>query len=282
MKKLIINADDFGLTRIISDKIIKIFKIGNLSSTSLIVNTPACDYAIDLAKNHPRLGVGLHFNITEGSSLSGVSSLTDLKGLFFNKLRLNFSVALRLVHLKDIENELIKQFDYMINSGLVPSHIDSHQHIHMNPSVFKIVADFAKEKNVPIRIAFPQVIKRSRGNINYKKRIKQLILQYASFKNSKYARKIGIKFNKSFNSIFDFHPFKMPEKIDYINLINKSYSNNHELMIHLYEESEELKEFYGQSYSSKIAFFKKANQEMNILSKEPIFDNYKLVTFKDL
>ena len=70
MKKLIINADDFGLTRSISEKIIDTFKVGNLSSTSLMVNTPGSEYAIDLAKNHPELGLGLHFNLTEGKALS--------------------------------------------------------------------------------------------------------------------------------------------------------------------------------------------------------------------
>ena len=137
-KKLIINADDFGLTRAISDKIIDTFKIGNLSSTSLLVNTPASEYAIKLAKNNPQLGVGLHFNLTEGRALTGVSSITDLHGLFFNKMRINCLKTLRLIDLQDIKNELEMQFEYIINAGLSPSHIDSHQHIHMNPKIFKI------------------------------------------------------------------------------------------------------------------------------------------------
>ena len=282
MKKLIINADDFGLTRSISEKIIDTFKVGNLSSTSLIVNTPGSEYAIDLAKNHPELGLGLHFNLTEGKALSGVSSITDINGYFFNKLRLNLLMIFRLLDLKDIKNELNMQFEYITNAGLYPSHIDSHQHIHMNPGIFKIVADFAKEKNVSIRIAFPQVIKRFKGNINYKKRLKQLILEYASYKNEIYAKKISIKFNESFNSIFDYHPFRIPEKEDYINLVKKSLSDKHELMIHLYQESEELKEFYGKKFDKKRSFFKKANAELEILLKESIFSPYKLITFKDL
>ena len=282
MKKLIVNADDFGITKCISDKIIDTFKIGNLSSTSLMVNTPASEYAINLAKNNPELGLGLHFNLTEGRALSGASSITDPNGIFFNKMRLNLLETLRIIDLKDIQNELNMQFEYITDAGLSPSHIDSHQHIHMNPRIFKIVADFAKEKNISIRIAFPQFIKRPKGKIDYKKRLKQLILQYASYKNAIYAKKISLKFNNSFNSIFDFHPFRMPEKNDYINLVKQSLSDEHELMIHIYEESEELKEFYGKKFDKKRKFFKKANAELKILLKESIFYSYKLITFKDL
>ena len=70
------------LTRAISDKIIETFKIGNLSSTSLMVNTPASEYAINLAKNNPELGVGLHFNLTEGRALHGISSVNILMEYF--------------------------------------------------------------------------------------------------------------------------------------------------------------------------------------------------------
>ena len=282
MKKIIINADDFGLTKTISDEIIKVYKIGNLSSTSLMVNTPGRDYAINLARENPDLGIGLHFNLTEGFALTGVSSITNSEGKFLDKMKLILYVILKKIDIKDVYKELKAQYEYIIKAGLIPSHIDSHQHIHMNPRIFKLVADFAKEKNIPIRITFPQTIIRNNGIINYKKRIKQYILQYASIKNSRYANKIGLKFNKSFNSIFDFHPFQMPEKKDYLNLLNKSFSDKHELMIHLYKESKELKEFYKENYRKKNKFFKIAIKELSVLSKDFIFNNYQLITFRDL
>ena len=282
MKKIIINADDFGLTKTISDEIIKVYKIGNLSSTSLMVNTPGRDYAINLARENPDLGIGLHFNLTEGFALTGVSSITNSEGKFLDKMKLILYVILKKIDIKDLYKELKAQYEYIIKAGLIPSHIDSHQHIHMNPKIFKLVADFAKEKNISIRITFPQTIIRNNGIINYKKRIKQYILQYASIKNSRYANKIGLKFNKSFNSIFDFHPFQMPEKKDYLNLLNKSFSDKHELMIHLYKESKELKEFYKENYRKKNKFFKIAIKELSVLSKDFIFNNYQLITFRDL
>ena len=244
MKKLIVNADDFGLTKEISDEIIKIFLLGNISSTSLMANTPGTDYAIELAKRNPTLGLGLHFNLTEGKSISGISSITNLQGTFLGKSPLNLGVYSMAIKLRDISLELISQYEYLINSGIHISHIDSHQHIHMNPKIFKIVADFAKDQNIPVRIAFHQVIRRKKGGLNYKKRFKQFILNYAALENMKYASKISVKFNKSFNSIFDFHPFQIPKENDYIKLIESSKSNSRELMVHTYKESKELVEFY--------------------------------------
>ena len=282
MKNLIINADDFGLTKDISDAIIYVFKMGNLSSTTLMTNMPSSSYAIKLAKENPKLGVGLHFNISEGKSSLGVSSLTNSKGFFWEKMPLIIKILFNRINMLDIKNELDNQYNYLIKAGINPTHIDSHQHIHMNPKVFKIVADFAKEKDLKIRITFPQVIKRIKGKINYKKIIKQIILKYAAEKNKKYADLISIKYNKSFNSIFDFHPFKMPKEGDYKKLVESSNSDSHELMVHPYKLSKQLKYIYTKNYEGKKVFFKKASKEMKVLSNKNIFSKFNLITYKDL
>jgi hypothetical protein len=282
MKNLIINADDFGLTNDISDAIIYVFKMGNLSSTTLMTNMPSSSYAIKLAKENPKLGVGLHFNISEGKSSIGVSSLTNSKGFFLEKMPLILKIFFNKVNNDDIRDELYNQYNYLIKAGISPTHIDSHQHIHMNPKVFKIVADFAKEKDIKIRITFPDIVKRIKGKFNYKKIIKQLILKYAAEKNKKYADLISLKYNKSFNSIFDFHPFQLPKVEDYKKLIESSKSDSHELMVHPYKISDQLKYIYLEKFENKKVFFEKACGEMKILSSKNIFSNFNLITYKDL
>lgn len=282
MKNLIVNADDFGLTKDISDAIIYVFKVGNISSATIMTNMPGSNYAIKLAKENPKLGVGLHFNISEGKSSLGVSSLTNSKGFFLEKMSLMMKIVLNRVNINDIKNELDIQYNYLIKAGISPTHLDSHQHVHMNPKVFKIVADFAKEKNLKIRITFPDVIKRVKGRLNYKKRIKQLILKYATYKNKNYADLISIKYNKSFNSIFDFHPFQPPKESDYKKLIESAKSECHELMVHPYRVSEQLKFIYMENFDNKKVFFEKASKEMKILSNKNIFGNFNLMTYKDL
>ena len=117
MKKIIINADDFGLTKTISDEIIKDNKIGNLSSTSLMVNTPGRDYAINLAQENPDLGIGLHFNLTEGFALTGVSSITNSEGKFLDKMKLILYVILKKIDIKDVYKELKAQYEYIIKAA---------------------------------------------------------------------------------------------------------------------------------------------------------------------
>lgn len=280
MKKLIINADDFGLTKRISDAIIEVYKAGNLSSTTLMINMPGTDYAIGLAKENSELGIGLHFNITEGKSMIGDSSVTNREGSFIGKIPINKKVSLSKVNLDDIETELLAQYEYLEQSGIPITHIDSHQHIHMNPKVFPLVADFAKSKGVKIRIAFPQVIKRPGGKLNFVKRVKQYVLRYAANKNAKYADKIGLKYNKSFNSIFDFHPFQMPIVNDYKKLIEVANSDLHELMVHPYMISDELEEIYGDKNAAKQEFYDKAVAEYEVIKTSCI--DVKLSTFLSL
>ena len=109
-----------------------------------------------------------------------------------------------------------------------------------------------------------------------------MILNYAAEKNKKYADLISIKYNKSFNSIFDFHPFQFPKADDYKLLIESSKSNSHELMVHLYKFSDQLKNIYKENFEKKKVFFEKASKEMNILSNKNIFDKYNLVTYSDI
>ncbi len=281
MKKIIVNADDFGLTKEISDRIIKIYKKGNLSSTSLMVNTPATDYAINLAKKNKGLGVGLHLNLTEGRSILGKSTLTNSQGFFLNKFQINSRVLLNKIKCSDIKDELEAQYNYLNNKGLILTHIDSHQHIHMNPKIFKVIANFAKSKSLKIRIAFPHKIKRKKGKYNLKKLLKQFVLYFASIANARYAKKISLKFNLSFNSIFDFHPFQLPTEADYYQLARLAKSNIHELMVHPYDITDELKEIYGNQNKKKFKFFKITNAEKIILMKKQIFTNFNLITYGD-
>ena len=85
MKKLIVNADDFGLTNGVNRAIIEGHARGAITSATLMANMPAFDAAVRLAKDHPSLGVGLHFNITGTpvADASRVGSPIDDSGEFW-------------------------------------------------------------------------------------------------------------------------------------------------------------------------------------------------------
>ena len=85
-KRLIVNADDFGLTNGVNRAIIEGHTRGAVTSATLMANMPAFDAAVGLAKDHPSLGVGLHFNIVTGQPLSECWSLIDDRTGDFHQL----------------------------------------------------------------------------------------------------------------------------------------------------------------------------------------------------
>jgi len=84
---LIVNADDFGMSRGITDGIILAHRYGFVTSTSLMVNMPAAEYAISRLAAAPRLSVGVHLNITAGRPIlpaQKVATLVDASGGFYS------------------------------------------------------------------------------------------------------------------------------------------------------------------------------------------------------
>lgn len=145
MKYLIVNADDFGLTSGVNRAIIEAHTRGILTSATLMVNMPAFDEAVRLAKLHPSLGVGLHFNITQGLPIAcsaRVGSLLNEQGQFLGTstalLRRWLTGGLRF---QEIEIELRAQIEMVIQSGLKVTHIDSHKHSHALPPVCEAIAN---------------------------------------------------------------------------------------------------------------------------------------------
>ncbi len=151
MRQLIINADDFGMSREVNEGIKKGIKEGVITSVSLLVNMPYFDDAIAFLKKNPQVSIGLHFNISEGAPISHrseVGSLIREDGNFYHW----HGVILTLIRNKnvivEIEKELNMQYEKLINSGVKVSYLDSHHHIHLFPSIFKIILNFALKHKI--------------------------------------------------------------------------------------------------------------------------------------
>jgi len=136
-KRLIINADDYGLSRGITDGILLTHQKGILTSTSLMVNQPATDYAISRAEEVPELGIGIHLNLTQGMPVlpkDQVRTLVDDDGCFYSCGRLAKKLLRLQVSAQEIEAEFRAQIQLMKSYGMIPTHADSHHRIHMYPS----------------------------------------------------------------------------------------------------------------------------------------------------
>lgn len=138
MMKLRINADDFGISPGVNGAIEKMFQEGRLHATSLICGCGYFDEAVEIAKRNPGLEVGLHFNITIGTSQFKNGFLSLLMMSFLNRSLLK----------KEAEKELRSQISLLEENGIKVTHIDSHRHIHMIPGIFEVVEKVAKEKNI--------------------------------------------------------------------------------------------------------------------------------------
>ena len=160
MKKLIVNADDFGLHEEINKGIIKGFQEGFITSTSLMCSAPAFENAVALAKENPGLGIGIHLTLV-GSVPSvlpkeKISSLVNDKGLFPENYvafaKMFYTGQVKMVQL---ELELRAQIEKALATGLNITHVDSHQHTHVLPGMTGLVVKLCNEYKIK-NIRIPQ------------------------------------------------------------------------------------------------------------------------------
>ena len=152
MKKMIINADDFGLTEEINHGIIQAYRKGILTSTSIVANGEAFDEAVRLSRRYPTLDTGVHLTLVEEKSVlepSIVPTLVNSLG-YFRKSAFGFirDYMLNRIDMNEVHLELKAQVEKIHDSGIPISHIDSHQHIHILPKVLKIVVQLAQDYNI--------------------------------------------------------------------------------------------------------------------------------------
>jgi chitin disaccharide deacetylase len=136
--RLIVNGDDFGMSRGITDGIILAQRYGFLTSASLMANMPAAEYALErMAKKAPALGVGVHLNICRGRPVlppSEVASLVDANGEFFPPAQMIGKLWRGTAFGIEIEAEFRAQIRWLKERGVAPTHADSHHHMHIYPA----------------------------------------------------------------------------------------------------------------------------------------------------
>jgi len=153
-KYLIINGDDFGLSDSVNQAIIESHEQGILTSTSLMVSGQACLEAVNLAKNHPDLGVGLHLVLICGQSVLPAEKIPHLVDR--NRNFLNDPVKAGLIYQfnrearKELALEIRAQLEKFQETGLLMSHLDGHLHLHTHPVVLGIIQDLAAEFDLKV------------------------------------------------------------------------------------------------------------------------------------
>jgi chitin disaccharide deacetylase len=152
-KRLIVNADDFGMTEGVNRGILESHRHGIVTSTTLLATGAAFESAVAAGREHPRLGIGVHLNLSEGRPVSPpaeIPSLVDPQGrLHLTPGKLCFAIITGRVRMAEIETELRAQITKAMNAGIIPTHVDGHMHVHVLPGVSKAVVKVAQEFHIP-------------------------------------------------------------------------------------------------------------------------------------
>lgn len=176
VRRLIVNADDFGRSPSINEAVVRAHRDGILTTASLMVNEPHCAEAVALARENPRLGVGLHLALVCGRAAlpaSKISRLVNQRGEFGHSpvatgMKYYFNAGLRT----QLRAEIHEQFARFRATGLPLDHVNGHLHFHLHPVVFEILMNDAPELGIRrlrlTRDDFWMNLGLARGRIGYR------------------------------------------------------------------------------------------------------------------
>ena len=202
-RQLILNADDFGLTKGVNDGIIRAHREGILTSATLMANGDAFAHAVELALANPSLGVGCHLVLVGGKAVAPsreIPSLVDSDGRLPSSLGTFVArVTAGRIRRADIERELRAQIEKTQRAGVSPTHLDTHKHTHAHPRVLDALGRVAQEFGIT-RIRKP--IERLRDSWAGKAPVGQLVAASAartiSLKFKAVSRKYGLRSPRNF------------------------------------------------------------------------------------
>jgi hopanoid biosynthesis associated protein HpnK len=151
VRRLIVNADDFGFTAGVNRAIVEAHRHGIVTSSTLMANGPAFDDAVRLAQTAPNLSIGCHVVLIDGQPVLDVRSVRSLASVrsgtagFRNNLKLFIARALTgRLDSGEIEAEVTAQIRKLQLAGIDVSHVDTHKHTHLFPAVLRPLLRAAK------------------------------------------------------------------------------------------------------------------------------------------
>jgi hopanoid biosynthesis associated protein HpnK len=154
VRRIIFNADDFGLTSGVNRSIVEAHTQGVLTSATMMANARATAEAIQQARSQPTLGVGCHVVLVDGKPLTDPARLSSLAAAGSSQFatsvgRLAVKSLIGRLDRDQIESEAIAQFRTLQDAGVSLTHFDTHKHAHMFPAVLKGVLRAARVCGIP-------------------------------------------------------------------------------------------------------------------------------------
>jgi predicted glycoside hydrolase/deacetylase ChbG (UPF0249 family) len=149
--RLIVNADDFGISEFINEGIARAHREGIVTAASLMAGGRAFDHAVAWCRFLPRLDVGAHLTlVAEKPLLKKKSTLTGIDGRFPPNIKV---LLKRLwggrISRADIQAEWSAQIERILECGIRVTHLDSHQHLHALPGISRLALNLARDYHIP-------------------------------------------------------------------------------------------------------------------------------------
>ncbi|MBU5455846.1 chitin disaccharide deacetylase [Caproiciproducens sp. MSJ-32] len=230
--KLIVNADDFGFSKAVNYGIIEAHKTGIITSTTIMAGMPAFDHAVELLKENPELGCGVHLTLSAYKPvLKTHKTIVDEEGNFDRKLltKQDFNK----IDLNEVFGEFCAQIEKVRSKGINITHLDSHHHVHTFEFLKPVIEEILKKYKLPIR-----------GGLNYKLDYDMVV----PFEGAFYDEAVSVE---SFERIIDknyelVEVMSHPAYVDLFLLKNSSYNLKRLEELEVIT-SQELKEFLKEN-----------------------------------
>lgn len=150
-RRLVVNADDFGISPGVTRGILEAHEAGVVTSTSVVANAPWLDDAACAARGAPALGVGVHVNLVQGHPLERVPTLVSRRtGAFLPLGALVRRALAGSVDGHEVAAECAAQIARVRAAGIEPTHLDGHRHAHVLPGIWPGVAAAARDAGIRV------------------------------------------------------------------------------------------------------------------------------------
>lgn len=280
VKRLIVNADDLGLHSLVNRAIFRAHREGIVTSTTILAGGAAFNEAVSGLTQHPDLGVGLHLCLVEQRPVSApekIPSLVDAEGrLFASHAVFIRKYLLRKISLADVRVELEAQAEKAANSGLILTHYDSHQHLHLLPGVASLVVEIGKKFGINrVRISADDAWA-GLASTSWKRRLQGRLVSKLAAKRRRQFAQSGLI---STDRFVGFSRGGCLFKSDWLGLIPKLHPGVTEIMVHPGENNVTLDSSTGWDYHWEEELEALIDPEIKSLLKE---HGVQLINFGDL
>lgn len=149
VKRLVVNADDFGYTPGVNRGIVAAFTDGIVRASTLMAVAPHFADAVALARHHPGLDLGVHLVLAGRYPPLTAAGTPLAPGGSFHRSLADAVRAILATPTATLRAELRAQIDTVLAAGIKPSHLDSHKQTHLVPRVWRLVVELAGEYAIP-------------------------------------------------------------------------------------------------------------------------------------